>query len=129
MIIEQPRRPKEEMHCSACGARVPEDHPYSWCSKCGKPLPADVQARLAKLQDVQRAAADPRRAAEDARTTTLDVDGRAVPCPICGHDRFWTRETVMSGRGAAFFDVEWASPSAVNYVCDRCGHVLWFMRK
>jgi len=115
--------------CPKCGKPIWSDHPYSWCSKCGMPLPADVQGRLATLQGVKKAAADSRAAAEEGRTTTLVVDGRAVPCPICGHDRYWTRETVMSDRGLALFDAEWAGASAMNYVCDRCGHVLWFMPK
>jgi hypothetical protein len=29
--------------------------------------------------------------------------------------------------GLALFDMEWASSEALNYVCDRCGHILWFM--
>lgn len=129
MIIEEPRRPEVEMRCSACGVPVPGDHPYSWCSKCGKPLSADVQRRLAKLQGVRAAASASRAEAYEKRTTTLVVEGREVPCPLCGHDRYWTRETVMSGHGLALFDLEWAGETAVNYVCTRCGHVLWFVRK
>jgi DNA-directed RNA polymerase subunit RPC12/RpoP len=50
-------------------------------------------------------------------------------CPICGHDRFWTRKTVMPSVGLALFDMEWAGSEALNYVCDRCGHILWFIRE
>jgi DNA-directed RNA polymerase subunit RPC12/RpoP len=55
--------------------------------------------------------------------------GREVPCPVCAHDRFWTRRTLMDTRGAAFFGLDWAQPTAENYVCTRCGHVLWFLRR
>lgn len=128
MIIEEPRRPKDEVpggeiHCGKCGVLVKPDHPYSWCSACGDPFPQDIQARLPRLQSALQ------EGAQKPRTTQLVVEGRAVPCPICAHDRYWTRETVMVSRGAAFFNVEWASKGAVNYVCDRCGHVLWFARK
>lgn len=119
----------EVARCSRCGAQIWSDHPYAWCSKCGTPLPADIQGRLATLQGVRKAAADHRAAAEEERTTTLVVEDRAVPCPVCGHDRYWTRETLISGRVAAFFDVEWAGDAALNYVCARCGHVLWFLRR
>lgn len=36
-----------------CGALIPVDHPYSWCSHCGVSLPEDLQAQLPKLQDVR----------------------------------------------------------------------------
>jgi len=30
--------------------------------------------------------------------------------------------------GLTFFGMEWANRQAENFVCDRCGHVLWFLR-
>ena len=106
---------QEVGHCPHCDAVIWSDHPYTWCSKCGEPLPAELRP----------ATAAPRPREEG---TPLVVEGRHVPCPICAHDRFWTRQTLMDTRGAAFFGLDWANPSAENYVCLRCGHVLWFMR-
>jgi DNA-directed RNA polymerase subunit RPC12/RpoP len=90
-----------------------------------------VQSQLAGLQAVKTAAAEAAAAPRNGKprpTTELVVEGRAVPCPICGHDRFRTRTTVMASGLLAAFDMEWAGSEALNYVCDRCGHVLWFMR-
>ncbi|HSU14166.1 hypothetical protein [Longimicrobium sp.] len=102
--------------CPSCGATIWSDHPYAWCSKCGETLPGEIGARLPSAQ-VKR-----------EEGTSLVVQGRQVPCPICAHDRFWTRKTLMDTRGASFFGIDWANPSAENYICLRCGHVLWFMR-
>ena len=33
-------------HCASCQAPIHRDHPYAWCSKCGTPLPEDLQATL-----------------------------------------------------------------------------------
>ena len=109
---------QEVGECPECGAQIWSDHPYAWCSKCGKSLPAEIKARLPGHQSPPA-----------EKGMVLEVEGKTVPCPICGHDRFWTRKTLMDTRGASFFGVDWASDSAVNYICNRCGHVLWFMRK
>ncbi len=63
--------------------------------------------------------------ADDAKGHT--VAGKALHCPICEHDRFWSRPTMLPRRSLAFFDVEWASPKAEVYVCGRCRHLLWFL--
>jgi len=128
MAIQE--RPRGDLRCAKCEAKIGSDHPYSWCIKCGTPLPKEVQAQLAKLQQVKSAAAEAAvasRTAKPDRTTELVVEGRVIPCPICGHDRFWTRRTLMPSAGLALFDMEWASSEATNYVCNRCGHVLWFI--
>lgn len=63
----------------------------------------------------------------DQESQTLEIKGRKVACPICGHDRFWTRETLMNTGLATFFGFDWANQAAMNYVCYECGHVLWFL--
>jgi DNA-directed RNA polymerase subunit RPC12/RpoP len=60
---------------------------------------------------------------------SLEVGGREVPCPVCGHDRFWKRKSLMNTRGATFFGLDWADQAATNYVCGECGHVLWFLNR
>lgn len=52
--------------------------------------------------------------------------GRQLCCTVCEHARFWSRRTLMNTRAATFFGVDWINKEAVNYVCERCGHVLWF---
>ncbi len=58
-----------------------------------------------------------------------EVKGHKLTCPICKQDQFWTRETLMNTTGMTLFGVEWANKAATNYVCDNCGHVLWFLNK
>jgi DNA-directed RNA polymerase subunit RPC12/RpoP len=110
-------------HCGECGTAIPSSHPYAWCTKCGASLPAEIKAKLAapRRQDPPEM-----QARQDG--TTLVVEGNAVACPICRHDRFRMKNTLMESRGMAILDVEWAAPSAETYICTRCGHVLWFMR-
>jgi DNA-directed RNA polymerase subunit RPC12/RpoP len=109
---------QEVGRCHHCGTPIWSDHPYAWCSECGERLPDDIKAAFPRAQS-------PR--AETG--TALEVEGKAVPCPICGHDRFWTRKTLMDTRGASLFGVDWVNPTAMNYICNRCGHVLWFLRR
>ena len=113
---------RELGQCHHCGTKIWSDHPYAWCSGCGNSLPAAIKAQLGRSHPSQAS-----QASESEEGTTLEVEGKTVPCPICGHDRFWTRKTLMDTRGASFFGVDWANPSAVNYICNRCGHVLWFL--
>jgi hypothetical protein len=35
-----------------CGAPIRENHPYSWCSKCGERLPDSIQHQLTKLREL-----------------------------------------------------------------------------
>lgn len=55
------------------------------------------------------------------------VKGKQLRCPICDGDRFTSRKTVMSGRGMALLDFEWAGKQAQNHICARCGYVYWFV--
>lgn len=110
-------------HCEKCGASIPAGHPYAWCSKCGTSLPAAVKQALPHLPPPP-SPLPPARAKEVA----LVVDGREIPCPICGHRRFRMRKATMESGIAAWFDLEWTTPVAETYICLHCGHVMWFMR-
>ena len=55
------------------------------------------------------------------------VQGQQLVCPICGHKKFWSRETLMNTTGMTFFGIEWANKKATNYVCNNCGYIYWFM--
>jgi len=62
-------------------------------------------------------------------STPREIEGRALRCPHCEHDRFWTRMTLMNTKGATFLGVEWANKEATNYVCGRCGYIFWFFEE
>ena len=55
------------------------------------------------------------------------IAGNILECPVCGHSEFWLRKTLMNTPGLTFFGLEWANKTASNYVCNSCGHVLWFL--
>jgi len=57
------------------------------------------------------------------------VMGNKLVCPVCGYKQFWTRTTLMNTVGLTLFGMDWANRKAQNYVCDQCGHVLWFLPK
>ena len=58
---------------------------------------------------------------------TVEVAGRALICEICGHDRFWMRKAQLNTAVATFFNLDWANPSALCYVCAGCGYIHWFL--
>ena len=55
--------------------------------------------------------------------------GHKLTCTVCEHGRFWSRRTLMNTKGATFFGFDWANREAVNYVCERCGYVFWFLER
>ena len=56
------------------------------------------------------------------------INGVQLICPICKHDKFWIRKTLMNTPAATFFGVEWANKEAENYICNHCGYIYWFLR-
>src|SRR5262249_44153997 len=105
--------------CETCQTAIFDDHPYSWCDRCGAPLPEAVKSALPKLQEMARHVSEP--------GVPLRVKNRDVQCPICEHDRFFTNRKLVPGRAEALFGWIAASATADTYVCVSCGHMLWFM--
>ncbi|AZR73631.1 hypothetical protein BBF96_09670 [Anoxybacter fermentans] len=58
-----------------------------------------------------------------------EVKGYKLVCPICGHERFWTRKTLMNTPGVTFLGFDWANKEADNYICENCGYIMWFWSK
>jgi hypothetical protein len=56
-----------------------------------------------------------------------EVLGNRLVCPICGHTQFRMRRTLLNTRWLTLFDLDWANRRATNFICDRCGHILWFV--
>jgi uncharacterized Zn finger protein (UPF0148 family) len=95
---------------------------------------AEERARREHEAAERRYAAALRGEASPDDLSRLEADGyliagdRLIRCPICGHDRFSQQQVLLSSRAAAFFNTQWASASADTRTCQRCGHILWFMR-
>ena len=56
----------------------------------------------------------------------VTLEGKRLTCPICGHDTFDKRGTLLNSRAGEFFGLAWADDKATNYICSKCGHILWF---
>ena len=54
------------------------------------------------------------------------IEGNKLSCPVCRHDQFWRRTTLLNTRGLTFMDWDWANKNAQNYVCSKCGYMYWF---
>lgn len=64
-----------------------------------------------------------KRDPEKVRVGSVDLR-----CVVCGHDRFdEQRAQLKKGGPLAPFDMQWADPRAICYVCDRCGYIHWFL--
>ena len=61
---------------------------------------------------------------EEARA--YERAGYSLKCPICDHDRFWTKKAQLNTKVASLFDLDWINPSGDCYICEHCRHILWF---
>ncbi len=65
----------------------------------------------------------------DKEAKEFTAKGKKITCPVCGHDKFWERRTLMNTRGASFFSFDWLNKDALNKICNSCGYVYWFYRQ
>lgn len=108
------------------------------CPRCGKEFPSKYYFVSDNVcNDCFGRMSDPERNEVLKETATLAVeepaprwvDGHKLVCPICGHDRFGRRKTLMNTFGLTFLGLEWANKEAASFICDSCGYVMWFMRE
>lgn len=62
----------------------------------------------------------------DTEAAPRSVRGRQLACPVCRHTQFYTRGYLLNTRAATFFNFDWANKAALTYICEQCGHILWF---
>lgn len=55
------------------------------------------------------------------------VNGYDLKCPICGGSSFTKRTSLLNSRGLTFLDLDWLNQGAINYICKKCGYILWFI--
>jgi hypothetical protein len=70
---------------------------------------------------------DKRRLFEKEQPETVEILGRALRCDMCGQSLFWRRKAMINSPVADFFGLGWTRRQATCLVCDRCGHVYWFL--
>ncbi|MCX6538223.1 MAG: DNA-binding protein [Acidobacteria bacterium] len=62
----------------------------------------------------------------DNEAAPRSVRGRQLACPICKGTQFFTRAYLLNTRVATFFNFDWANRSAHTFICEQCGHIMWF---
>jgi hypothetical protein len=55
------------------------------------------------------------------------IEGEPLRCLVCRHARFWQRNVEITPSMAELFSIEQAKATVACYICDRCGHIHWFM--
>lgn len=58
----------------------------------------------------------------------VEIAGRALVCPHCGGNRFFSGEAQLNTAGMTFLGLDFANRSAATYECATCGRVEWFVR-
>ncbi len=55
------------------------------------------------------------------------VNGYDLVCPVCKRESFTKRSSLLNSRGMTFLGLDWTNQGAINYVCDSCGYIFWFI--
>jgi len=58
---------------------------------------------------------------------SVTIAGHQLACQICGHHKFWQREAQLNTAVATFFNFDFFNTSANCIVCEKCGHIHWFL--
>jgi DNA-directed RNA polymerase subunit M/transcription elongation factor TFIIS len=110
------------MKCTICQRDYPSKYHFvneSVCLSCFEELPENEKREI--VSEVQS------MTVESAAQRT--VHGKVLECPVCGHDKFWKRQTLMNTPGMTFWGFDWANKQADNLICDKCGYIYWFFRE
>jgi hypothetical protein len=111
----------KKMICTRCHRDFPSEYYFadqSICNECIEKLPETEKQAIIKEAESHTHEGASRRT----------ISGREMICPICGHDHFWKRRTLMNTPGMTFMGVEWANKQAENLICNSCGYIYWFMK-
>lgn len=58
---------------------------------------------------------------------TVEILGKPLCCVVCQATTFHHRRAQLNTAAATFLNFDWANQSANCYVCDKCGHIHWFV--
>ena len=132
--------------CAQCGKSLSflQRLGSDYCAECqaeiNRKLAEVATAEAAEKASREKLAAKKRYAAALLGQATaeelaqLDADGyliagnKLILCPVCGHDRFHQRRTLLNTRAATFFNLDWADSGADTRICELCTHVMLFAR-
>jgi DNA-directed RNA polymerase subunit M/transcription elongation factor TFIIS len=109
------------MRCRECDKDFPSKYYFitdSLCHTCFEKL--DEKEKKSIIDGIESLTRE--------EASIRNVDGHPLKCPVCGHKEFNKRKTLMNTPGLTFFGLEWANREAVNFVCNSCGYIMWFLR-
>jgi len=55
------------------------------------------------------------------------AEGERLKCLLCGHQEFETRSVQLNTPGVQMLGMDWMNEAARCHVCERCGHIHWFV--
>jgi len=55
------------------------------------------------------------------------VNGYELVCPVCKGKNFEKRSSLLNTRGFTLPGLDWANQGAINYICETCGYIYWFI--
>lgn len=67
--------------------------------------------------------------ASKKKPTVYEVAGRNLECLVCGHDQFRRSKAQLNTQWRTFLNLDWIDKTAECVICDRCGHIHWFLPK
>jgi hypothetical protein len=108
------------MLCKKCQQEYPSKYYFvteSICQECFNKLKKSEKQRILEEKD----------SLEKEEASERIVEGHKLKCPVCGFNKFWKRKTLMNTPGMTLIGIEWANKQAINYVCDSCNYVMWFL--
>ena len=112
----------KNMHCEKCGKEYPSDYYFETntiCKSCFEKLNEKEKMKAYKNNQTKFAKEESEKKV---------INGIQLKCPVCKHDKFWNRKSLLNTAAATFFGVEWANKEAQNYICNQCGYIYWFLR-
>ncbi|MFM7099795.1 MAG: hypothetical protein ACKOET_08810 [Verrucomicrobiota bacterium] len=59
----------------------------------------------------------------------VELHGRPARCLMCGHEEFHLRKVQVETALHRSLNPEWSSHPGYCLICDRCGHIHWFLQK
>src|SRR6266481_8323129 len=63
----------------------------------------------------------------EAERGPVIVQGRQLRCNVCGNTSFWARQVQLHTPMMTFLDLEAWNRVADCAICERCGHIHWFV--
>ena len=94
--------PEGTLICSRCNREFTSQYSFvaeSVCIECFHKMPREEQHQIVEAIKHQITEGSARRI----------VKGKDLKCPVCGHEEFWKRRTLMNTPGMTLFGVERAN--------------------